>query len=201
MIRASIGNAVLDIEEQHRLEPAGAGREQVGPGVQGPAQPAAERERRQDAGRRHRQGALEVAPHDVDAELHADDEHVERQPELRGGEQVALGVAGPLARIPREQLGLPFRCQPAEQRRAQQHAGDHLGDHLGLAEPVRDHADHSTGEQDDGDLQEEVNGELEIVHRTERADSLAVAVDRPTRRRRFGGRLSRRARPPARPRA
>jgi hypothetical protein len=101
---------------------------------------------------------------DVDAELHADDEHVEREAQLRRREQVALGVARLLARVPREDPRLRLGRQQAEQRRPEHDAGDHLGDDLRLAEALGDEADQSADQQDHRDLREEVDGERQIVH-------------------------------------
>jgi hypothetical protein len=53
------------------------------------------------------------------------------------------------------------REQQAEQRRPEDHAGDHLAHHLGLAEDLlAEPADDAAGEQDHGELEEEVNAEI-----------------------------------------
>jgi len=54
--------------------------------------------------------------------------------------------------------------EQAEERRAEQHSRDHLRDHLRLPEGPRDGTDQTAEQQDDGELQEEVDCEVQVVH-------------------------------------
>ena len=116
------------------------------------------------AGERNGDGASEPLADDIHAELHADDEHVERQSQLGDGKEITLRIAGGLAFIPREQPRLGFRHQQTEQGGPQQDARDHLGHHLGLAK-LYCHQPHQPAENEDHrQLQEKVDGEVKIVH-------------------------------------
>jgi hypothetical protein len=52
----------------------------------------------------------------------------------------------------------------AEKRRPEQHTSDHFRDHLRLAEPGSDGTDQATEHEDDSKLEEELNGEIQVVH-------------------------------------
>jgi hypothetical protein len=65
---------------------------------------------------------------------------------------------------------LQFREEQAKERGAQQHPGDHFRHDLGLAAPGGHHADQPTRHEDDGELEEELDGEVEVIH--EKAESL-----------------------------
>jgi hypothetical protein len=99
---------------------------------------------------------------DVHPEFHADDEHVQGEPELGDGKQIALSVAGELFWIPGEKPSLQFREEQAKERGAQQHPGDHFRHDLGLAAPGGHYANHPTRHEDDGELEEELDGEVGI---------------------------------------
>jgi hypothetical protein len=59
---------------------------------------------------------------------------------------------------------LQFREEQAKERGAQQHPGDHFRHDLGLAAPGGHYANHPTRHEDDGELEEELDGEVEVVH-------------------------------------
>ena len=129
-----------------------------------PRQPRAKDERREHPRGGNGEGAFEALGHDVHAEFHADDEHVERQPELRRGEEIALRVARGLCAVPREKPRLGVRREQPEKRRAEQHAGDHFRHHLRLAKARGHRPDQPAEKQDDGELEKELDGEVEVVH-------------------------------------
>jgi len=75
-----------------------------------------------------------------------------------------LRVARLLRRIPRKQRLLPGRGNHPQQRRTQQHAGYHLRHDLRLAQPSGGNSHDAAGQQNNGNLQKEVKGQLQIVH-------------------------------------
>jgi hypothetical protein len=155
-------------EEQHRLGERSLLREKLRVVKQHPAQRAAEHERREHPRDGNGDRTLQPFPDDVRAKLHPDDEHVERQPELRRREKIALRVACRLRAVPRKKPLLPFRREQSEKGWPKQHTRDHLRDDLGLPEARGDGSDDPAEKQNDRKLQEKVNGELEIVHRQDR---------------------------------
>lgn len=86
-------------------------------------------------------GAFEVFLDDVDAEFHADDEHVEGEAELGGWKEVALGVAGLLGGVPGEDGALDFWEEESEKGGAEEDACDHFCYDLWLAEACGDASD------------------------------------------------------------
>ena len=126
---------------------------------QDPGKAGTEQKRCDHPGYRNSDAAFQALGDDVHAELHADDEHVQRQSELRGWKEIARGVTELLRLVPWEQPLLPFRSQQAKQRGAEQHPGDHLSHDLRLAKTCRDSPHHPAGEQDDGDLEKELDSE------------------------------------------
>ncbi len=107
---------------------------------------------------------LEILLDDVDSEFQANDKHVEGQAQLRCRKQIRGGVSGFLGWIPRENAGLPFGGQQTEDAWSQANARDHLGDHLRLAKSFRDDSHDATSGQNDGDLEKELDGEIEVIH-------------------------------------
>ena len=57
---------------------------------------------------------------------------------------------------------LPAR--EAEKRRPEQHTGDHFRHDLRLAEPGSDGTHETTEHEDDSELEEELNGEVQVIH-------------------------------------
>ena len=158
------GDAHRRAEEEHGLGELRPLRKELRVMEEHPRQPCAEHERHDHPRRRHRDGAAQPLAHDVHAEFHPDHEHVEREAELRRGEEIALRVARGLRLVPWENPRLRLRPQQSEKRRPQQHARDHLRDDLRLAEAPRDGTDQPAEKQDDGDLEEELNGKMQVVH-------------------------------------
>ncbi len=118
-----------------------------------------QRERRaDDEGHQHsregyRDGAAHAAAEKLRIELHAHQEHVEPDAELR--EDVER-----LHRFRREQeLLRPGREEP-EQGRPDEHPRDHFADDLRLAAATRHPADRPAGRKDEEHLQKERNGKL-----------------------------------------
>lgn len=83
---------------------------------------------------------------------------------MGGGEEIALGVAQGLGFVPGKNGGLQFGKEGTEEGGAEEDAGDHFSDDLGLAEACSDCADDPAEEEDDGELKEEMDGEMEIIH-------------------------------------
>ena len=152
------GDAHGRAEEKHGLHQTRALGEQLCVMIEHPRQTRAEDKRSDHARDGNRDGAGHFFPHDIDPEFHAHDEHVERQPELRGGEQIALRVPRFLSQIPRKKPRLRVRREQTEQRRPQQNPGDHFRNHLRLTELRGHRADQPAEKQDDRDLEEKLNG-------------------------------------------
>ena len=159
------GDAHGGAEEEHGLHQVGFLGEQFGVMVEVVSEGGAEDEGGDHAGCGDCDGAFEAFADDVDTELHSDDEHVEGEAELGGGEKVGLGVADFLGGIPGEDGLLEVGSEPAEEGGAEEDACDHFGDDLGLAHSSCDGADHPAEEEDDGDLKEEMDGQVKVVHR------------------------------------
>jgi hypothetical protein len=157
MIRASIGKAVRAMQApMNRVALAlGDGRgEQARDLQQERRDQGGDQERRGDAGERHAHGALGLGLEVVGLEGGADHEHVEAHAQLGADIEDVLGLLG-------EQRQLEVGEQQAQQGRAQHHAGDHLAHHLRLGqELLAQPADHAAGQEDHGQLQEEVHAEV-----------------------------------------
>ena len=80
------------------------------------------------------------------------------------GSRKALGVAERLRFVPREKPRLRLRGEQSEKRRPEEHAGDHFRHDLRLAETRRDRADQPAEKQDDGELEEELDREIQVIH-------------------------------------
>ncbi len=70
------GDAHRCAEEKHSCWKRSALGKQVRVVKEKPGQPCPERERRQNSGKRDRDRALQLAPHDVGVEIHSNHEHV-----------------------------------------------------------------------------------------------------------------------------
>lgn len=89
---------------------------------------------------------------DIGTEFQSDDEHVESETELGGGEEVAGGIAGGLFRIPGKQYGLKLWSEVAEEAGSKEDTCDHFRDDLWLSEEFCGSADDAAGPEDDCDL-------------------------------------------------
>ena len=120
-------------------------------------QPKRER-RADDEGDQHsregnRNGAAHAAAEELGIELHAHEEHVEPDAELR--ENVKR-----LERFRREHELLSPGPEESEQGWPYEHARDHFADDLRLAAAPRHPADRPAGGEDEEHLQKERNGKL-----------------------------------------
>ncbi len=132
--------------------------------VKPPRQSGSEHKRRDHPCERHGDRTAQVLADDIHAELQSHDEHVQSQSQLGGREKVALGVAYGLGAVPGKEGGLGLRQEEAEERGAQEDACNHFRDDLGLSETRGHSAYNPAKEEDDSQLEEEMNGELEVVH-------------------------------------
>ena len=105
-----------------------------------------------------------MAPHDIDPEFHADDEHVERQAQLRRGEEVTLRIAHLLRGVPREKPMLPFRPEQPEERWPKQHARQHFRHDLRLPKAHGNRSNQSAKKENYGQLQKKLHGEMNVIH-------------------------------------
>ena len=151
------GDAHGGAHEDGGVGEGSGGREETGVGFEVPAEESAEDEGGGHASEGDGDGGAEAFADDVHTEFEADDEHVEGETELGGREEDLHGVLG-------EEGGGPLRREGTEERGAEEDPGDHFGDDLGLAEFCGDDADDPAEHEDDRDLEEELDGELEIGH-------------------------------------
>jgi hypothetical protein len=143
--------------EQRRLPDPDVGGEQRQPVHQAPGEESAKGERGRDSRPGDEDRALQPLADELEIELEADQEHVEDEPDLRQTVDDRQALLG-------KQLGMQPGRQQTEQRWPEQHAGDHLGDHLRLAERPHQPADQTAARQDDGELQKQRDGQLEVGH-------------------------------------
>ena len=97
---------------------------------------------------------------DVQLERCPHQEHVEHEAQLADdvdGHEVRVGERlGADGQFRREQPVLRRGPQPPQYRRAEQESGDHDRDHLHLGESAEQWPQQAVGQEDDGDLEEEV---------------------------------------------
>ena len=132
-MRASTGNAVIDIatpmNSANAVKPS-VGRDEA---VDGHREREPERQRERDAGVRDA-AAWRRGPAGRGVELEPDQEHVEDQPEV--GRRPRGTGARPVGNTRRLEVGQ----KRAEERRAEQDPGDHLAHHPRLADADREQA-------------------------------------------------------------
>ena len=128
-----------------------------------PSDDTAEDQRDTDAGGRGDTGLPGVRAEDVELERRPHQKHVEHESELADDvddREVRDGrTFRPRWSASREQPLLPRGPHPSQYRRAEQESGHHDRDHLHLAEAAEQRPEQPIGQEDDGDLEEEVGGD------------------------------------------
>jgi len=153
-------------KKEHGFEERRLFRKQFGVMKKAPTEPRTQQEGGDHTRSGNHHGTLEFLADDIDTEFHAHHEHVEREAELGGGKEITLGIAQGLGFIPGKKSGLGFRPEQSEKGGAKQDACDHFSDDLGLSETGRNGAYESAEKEDDSQLEEELDGKVEVVHGT-----------------------------------
>ena len=184
MSRAKTGRAVTHIEAPRNniasTAEVRAGKK-LGVVEEDPSQTGAEQEGRQHPGERDGHRTAEVAPDDVDPELHADDEHVQGQTELGHRKQVALRVARELRPIPREEPGLKSGASQPSSDGPRSTPATISATTWGCPNRAPDQPHQPARHEDGRQLQEELQCELDVGHRFRAHIALVPSARTPGR--------------------